>query len=451
MAFLESNMKTLTRTTRKPATRIRKELDFDGLIDEIKKTLEVSQEFRDSLAVMFAVASSTTLPGTPIWTYVVGPPSSGKTTLSNMVAAEGDHVFSTDKFTGLLSGITSEKEDDGDNSLLKHIQGKVLLIKDFTTILGMSEGYRENIYGELRAAFDGSLRSFYRNDNDRNYEGVRFSVIACVTDEIHLHNKTQLGERFLKVEVMEEDEDHGEKTKAALSEMLYALTSVNEEGKKAVASDKMTSLGKTAGDFLRKKMIAVEDNKSKLPALSFDLTPDDEAVFQNLAEVVAVLRHKVQRVKQDGDVLLRPRPELPPRLSVQFMKLAACLGYVTGYGRDEVMRIVRKVAFDTCRGFQQDVFLAVCNSADGAPTKEMVAAEINTSPNTVWRALRDLQELQMVQYEERPTHGSNRGRNSNCWVLTEKAKRMAVTAGLMKEPVVPKTSGGLRRRKLAKA
>ena len=85
--------------------------------------------------VQFGAIFANRLDSKPVWLYIVGPPGSGKTEILQSFTGSKE-IYSLSSLTAntLISGrCQSEKEKDP--SLLPKLDGKVLIIKDFTVIL----------------------------------------------------------------------------------------------------------------------------------------------------------------------------------------------------------------------------------------------------------------------------------------------------------------------------
>ena len=85
--------------------------------------------------------------------------------------------------------------------LLPQLDGRVLIFKDFTTILEKGRDERREIIAQFREAYDGTFaKKLGTVDKTISYSS-RFGLVAGVTPVIDKHWKVmqQLGERFLKV------------------------------------------------------------------------------------------------------------------------------------------------------------------------------------------------------------------------------------------------------------
>lgn len=133
----------------------------------------------------------------PLWGYIVAAPGGGKTTSVEPFEGHDSAVFmSSPTENALLSGYVTDTGEDP--SLIKTLDGKVLIIKDLTTIIEQDRRKASKILADFRDAYDGFCSKATGTAGLRSYR-ARFGVIACVTEYIdafaEMHQ--QLGERFL--------------------------------------------------------------------------------------------------------------------------------------------------------------------------------------------------------------------------------------------------------------
>lgn len=156
----------------------------------------------DALAVDFIVSmivSNLWSPDAdPLWGWLIGPPGSCKTELVRPLDGyEHVHYLSSLSGAALCSGY-DPKGEGKDVSLLPLLDRKVLVIKDFTAVLGQHPQTLQQIFGDLRDAYDGSYGKHFGTVGGRNYR-VKFGMLAAVTpviDDLAMQ-QVILGERFL--------------------------------------------------------------------------------------------------------------------------------------------------------------------------------------------------------------------------------------------------------------
>ena len=277
------------------------------------------------LEVELATLLTVKMPGDPLWIFIVGPPSGMKTESLRWLRFLEGRVYSTSSLTphSLISGLK------GGHDLLPFLDGKTLTVKDFTAILEMRRESREQIFSQLRDAFDGYTEKDFGSVGHKAFES-RFHILAGVTGAIEGYYSVQswLGQRFLKARVPETD---------AFQKALDG--SGNETG-------------------IRWEMAAlVQDTVAPVDLGSW--RDVDTAGVETLRPVVELLARARAHVPRDesGNISALPEPELTPRLAKQLRKL--CIGRAMLYGREKVEKedlvFARRVALDTIPSLRRKV------------------------------------------------------------------------------------------------
>jgi energy-coupling factor transporter ATP-binding protein EcfA2 len=135
------------------------------------------------------------LPRRAVWVVVIGPSGSGKTEFLKMMNDMEDiyplSSISTNTFLSGMPGLN-------DASLLPKITGKILMIKDLTTLLSKRMDDKLELFSQLREIWDGGYHKEFGNGKTRDWVG-KVSVIAASTQAFDISQQamTHLGERFL--------------------------------------------------------------------------------------------------------------------------------------------------------------------------------------------------------------------------------------------------------------
>ncbi|MGH9426862.1 MAG: hypothetical protein ACRD2L_11250, partial [Terriglobia bacterium] len=181
-----------------------------------KRVFHTDRAWEEALAICMAVVVSRQLKNDPLWMFLVGPPGAGKTLLvESFLTLQGKQTEYLSKITrpALVSGFRGEE----DFSLLPNLSEMCLIVKDYTAIVSLPTQIQEELYGILRDAYDGHVVVPFGNMEPKRYDNLYFSVIASVTDVIRTHNRAALGERFLKLELLDEAHDPKVHIRTALS------------------------------------------------------------------------------------------------------------------------------------------------------------------------------------------------------------------------------------------
>jgi predicted transcriptional regulator len=172
-------------------------------IEKFKKTCEKYLIMRntDHIDIIFGTIMANRLDSKPVWLYLVGPPSSGKTEILQALP-KGKDIYPISRITTstLVSDYVKldKKGNRKDPSLLPLLHNKTLVIKDFTAMLTLPAVTLHTILGQMRDAFDGKLDYRYGTGDEFNYKS-KFGCIAAVTTMIDKQKGVlaELGERFL--------------------------------------------------------------------------------------------------------------------------------------------------------------------------------------------------------------------------------------------------------------
>ncbi len=333
----------------------------------------------DVLKVLFGSCFANRMQGEPVWMFLVAPPGGMKSELLMSLKEHGS-VYATTSLTphAMVSGAYSQ--DGKDPSLLPHLDEKMLVIKDFTTILTMHYSQRDEIFGIFRDVYDGSTGKNFGTGVRREYN-VKFGILAGVTNKIEAFGVVHqsLGERFLKFRSSEDKRESEE------DKIRRALGNVNQE----VAMRK--ELTEVAARCLDRPL------PNTLPVLGETYLTRIIA----LAQLTSMLRGVVERNVYDKTVLYNPSYEVGTRLAKQLAKLG--LGICVFMDRHEIgedeYRIMKRVALDTAPDRIETIVRRLwfkCQGPDEALRTQEISDLTRLPQATVFRVLQDLELLRIV-------------------------------------------------------
>jgi hypothetical protein len=380
----------------------------------------------DAIDIMLAVALSQEMDGPPVWLFLVGPPGGAKTvTLSGMM--DYDKAYNTSSLTAhsLISG--ANWQGQADPSLIPRLDGKVLVIKDFTSILGMRDSDKEEIFSILRDAYDGRCGKVFGNGVERAYVS-RFTIIAAVTPSIYDlgQRHSALGERFLKFTM-------GDNLYHEQEEDIISRAIENVDRDTRIRED----LSRVTGQFLTYGFEALTPAKL------------DNVIHRKiiaLAQFGARLRGTVSREFYDNNIMTgRPFAEIGSRLGIQLSKIARALAMVRGKPEvtAEEYRLVKKVMLDTVSQRNEDLVRVLYLNWQATKNTHMTADEIAHATRypgtTIRRILDDLNLLRVVTRKGMSGKGFKQ-----LWSLSPYILRCILESEVYTEPVVRRLI--LRRR-----
>lgn len=407
----------------------------EQLVGALAKKLNLADSAIDCFYGMLAVVIGVRVNGPMLWMHCVGPSSSMKTTLSMFVAAAQDRTYAISKITGLYSGMGGTE----DNSLIPKINQKTLIIHDFTPLIQAPTDVQNSVFGDFRDIYSGTGRAVFKNGVVRDYSNITFGVITCVTDAIHYLSRSDLGERFLMMDIDSQWTPGGDMVRntldtsaegnafdAAVDVITAGFADQNSansleglEVERAMCWGLMTRLD----DWM-------SDNNDHLATLFNEIKTN--TIFRQLINSLAIwLEHARCPVPpKRADPSTISRPALPHRSIKQLVKLTVCLSVVSQQTEltPETIRRVRKFAFDTAysRCLQVMNFLA----RNGTTPKIQLGFAIGCSAPHAATICNHLVSIGVLEESLRGNGSGNRGRDATCYTLTAEFTAHARNIGI---------------------
>lgn len=329
---------------------------------------------RDAIEIVLGVFAANHLPGDPSWLFLVGPPSKGKTEILRPVYdhPQGYALSSLTENT-LVSGYVSESGEQDDPSLLPELNGKVVIIKDFTTILDLGADKQRELFGQLRDIYDGQTAKAYGNGVRRNYTAT-FGLIAAVTNAIEERQKTlqPLGERFLRYRP--KDGDDRARTRKAIANA-NDKPKMREELAKAAAG-------------------AIKNAVSAPPRI-----PDE--IRDRVIDLATLLAGGRTRVAKDAghNLISVPEKEGGARVAQQLLRIALGVGMLNRRINltHHELRICAKIVAHSLPSTRYRVLRALA-SKSGSLQIESVVKLTGIPKSTVYKTLQELLLLNLVRH-----------------------------------------------------
>lgn len=343
-----------------------------------KELVNIYQKFfhmpdTTAIKVMYGSIYANKIEADMVWMFLVGPPSSLKTELiQSLKMCPEMEMVTTVTPQSFISGYKGADEQ----SFLKILNNRCLLVKDFTTTLTMPQIQRDAVFGQLRDIYDGEHSKKFGNDLKKF--NTKFGIIAGVTNAIEKLGMIQqtLGERFLRYNIPilkgEKDENIG------------CENVIDRIGKEKVVREELCLAAKR---FLG-------THTFQLP--TFSRKVKDQIIY--ISRFTAFLRGFVDR-DYHGNILYKPGKEGPFRIAKQMAQMA--LGLAIVENKPEVtleeVNIVKTIALSTCPSLMEGVVRALYYT-NGAPMRSLAIAEMSQMPlSRVRTVLEDMEMLKMVK------------------------------------------------------
>ena len=290
----------------------------------------------------------------------------------------------------LVSGFDTGKR--GDPSVFNRLKDKCFILKDYTEILAKTQTDRQEIFGILRGAFDGSVERDFGNGVKRRYYNLNFPCLAGVTDEINNHSTASVGERFLKFDIHAGEIDEEAQQEKALFGALFGETS-NE-----VLHAYVNFFLDQDWDFSEeriKHIVRTSPFKSKMNAMC------------RLAVWIRtpVIRHEFGH--RQNQVAYTPRKESANRVTVQLHKLAITLAILEGKNTidEEIFDVVSQVALNTVDGYKYKL-LRLLYDEEMPKQPGYLSRRIGVGHSQITQILEDLELTSLVVSKNYQTNGA---------------------------------------------
>lgn len=323
-------------------------IDFATLQQKVDEWMIVPD--RGIIKFLCALYITNLLSRRAVWAIIIGPSGGGKTEfLNGLLDLPNIFEISTLTTNTFLSGMPGR----GDASLLPQLSGKIMIFKDWTSVLSLQKDARAEIMAQLREIWDGRMKKVFGNGKTREWEG-KVSLIAASTQAVDQAQQmhTTLGERFINYRII--------------------MPPRKEVAMKSLNNDKdQNKMGLEIRDafFSFFKGLDLESTK-ELP----DLPQEVKKELVDLANFCTMARSGV--IRDFGfkkEVIFVPMAEMPTRIVQQLNSVASGLIVVNGGEYQlEDMNIVYKVALDSIPETNKIVMRAMARG------DEQTTAEIAT-------------------------------------------------------------------------
>lgn len=167
-------------------------MSSETILEEVHDKFEEWMQLRDTkrLDVMLATALSNQASELePLWLIIIGPSGDGKTEQVRALRDPLEHEFPEDADTKRISEITQNTLVSGQmgehTDLAPKLEGKLILIYDFATILNLPSEPKRKVWAQLRELYDGHIGKQAGSGKDVDYDiDPPPSLIACSTPDI---------------------------------------------------------------------------------------------------------------------------------------------------------------------------------------------------------------------------------------------------------------------------
>jgi hypothetical protein len=299
-----------------------------------------------------------------LWLRIIGASGTGKTEILRTLMGQDDYCTTMESITpsAIRGGYVPKKKPERTRQmLLERIDGKLVITKEFATMLTKDRDAQREVFGLLRAVHDGEIDADYGSEQGYFHQHTRFDWILGTTQFVERQRQLEvlLGSRFI-------DLKWGRPIQKDIAVNKAYENDGNLIGIRKDLKDAMTNIISNA-------VIPVK------PQIEY-LAP--------MANLAAMLRTPIER---DGhnEVIDLPDVELGTRYGQSLGRI--CRGLLMlGVPMPEVKPYIIRLVMDSMTRARAGVIKAWL---DGETTQTAIAARMDVSQGFVNRIIEDLQIL----------------------------------------------------------
>lgn len=345
-----------------------------------------------ALRILLAVAASARDPkGLMLWFLFVGVPSSGKTDVVRLIK-HSPSVYFLDNMT-LNAFISGERETESSKvyDLLPKLDGKCLVVKDWTPMFSLDEKAIKKLLGDLVGIYDKEFSKFSSRRGIVSYKSA-FSQMGCITPVTlnkHTHYLNMVGPRYLYFQIPDLNgkqiensfesvfSESGERDEKEEVASLYVSSYLNQIYQKSI--DVLKPLSKEHKNYL--KMASQLMSKCRGTVLLQSSTFDKDGKTIHYYETIDI------------------QIEQPWRAAYQLLKLARYLAFTSGKNEvtfDELV-IIKEVVLSSMPSDRSRALKIIRTHQEGLINKKVLAEESDVSSKTSHRLLEELAALGILK------------------------------------------------------
>ena len=316
----------------------------------------------------------------PVWLFVIGPSSSGKTAIiiNALRNFPNTHIMGDITTKTLISHAVHAKEA----GLLHHIGSSgMLLFKDFTTLISKREDEKKEIASQLREVYDGEYKRNSGNDKNPLWKGKITTIAACTPAlERSWGMMRELGERFVTVRW------------PRIGGTQMARAAAQQRGRENSIALQTAELGRKLFDCL--------------PRHAPEPLPDALAErCAALSEIVCNLRANVTRDSRgDREIIAIPDVEEPGRINKSLEVLATTHAQLWHrVPTEDDFRIAHRVGMDCVTSGRRAIFDGLRAATGASITHGQLASHTGIPFTTVEWIAEELMALHVIEMNPNAT------------------------------------------------
>ncbi len=337
----------------------------------------------------------------PTSLILVGPPSSGKTTVLDFFTNK-EIIYRCDSFTSraFVSGYAKKTREalEKDVDLISRFEKKCFIVPDFGVFFGKRKDDRSETLGILTRLLDGHGLVFADGvQGERKHTGdVMFSMLCATTPfGYHLWDVMgRFGSRLLFLQMPEIEHSHGigqsdDDIQSVIGEIPYS----DKKSKcQEVINKFLATLWEQKGGFRK-----VCWNNNEIP-------PDAMKIISGLAKLLSRLRGMIQIWRGQNDEYEHKRPIIENHRRVMFLLLNIAKGKAIINGRTQIgmedIPLLIDITLGSCPEDRGKIFKSMLKKSDYSLTTSEVCGILDVTSKTALMVMENMKILKLADYQD---------------------------------------------------
>lgn len=335
-------------------------------VERFEELLTTNFEVDDLEAVELVIATAVSHKlkwSEMLWLRIIGASGTGKTELLRTLGYE-PYATTMETITAgaIRRGWVNKKEGEKQLTLLQRIDGKLVITKEFGSMLTKNADAQREIFGLLRSVYDGELVCDYGSEQGHLPQVTHFDWIIGTTPLIESNRALEysLGSRFI---------DLRWNSPVNRDEAVYRAR--RNDGSLEVIRGKMA-----------RAMADIIDSVVEVPKVDLDY-------IDSIANIAVALRSPVARNKFNREIEDLPVIELGTRMGQALSRIARGLVMI-GVELPDIKPYMNRLVFNSMTNIREQVIKAWMA---GISRQAEIAARLIVSQGAVSRVIEDIKVI----------------------------------------------------------
>jgi len=269
----------------------------------------------------------------PLWFIIIGPSSSGKTSIMSLAVDDGTNTLEMNTMTSktLIHG-NAKSEIIG-----PYLHNRLWVIKDLAEVLSKNHEERNQIFGQLRNLYDGYLEKADGMTGLKKLTGLYTTFLAASTPNY--------------------DEQSSHYNALGTRELVFRINEVSNKN----IFEKLSDIDfdyKKASKFARDIFNCYVEKREMQEEL--EIPKDVDNIIRELCEFLPIARASGKTDRQTNELSFNVHPEKAGRIYLQIRRLYRALKSIhDDYTDEEAIDIIRKVVFDSADPYRIQILRAI--------------------------------------------------------------------------------------------